>query len=355
MDKTSIVYKFTGLMFLVILITVTVLLTMANLQMTSLFSTHTVNQHEGQLLNSLHNSLAYVGAIILIAGLAASYLLARRVTDPLRKLSAAAEQIGSGHYEQPILEKSNDEVGQLADSIRAMAEALQIHQRQRERLFADIAHELRTPLAVIQGNLEGMIEDVVPTDKEQLSSLLEETIHLKRLIQDLRDLSLAEAGQLRLEPVPSDMTLLIERVVVLLKPLADEKDIHLEFVGKVLLPPILIDPVRISQVINNLLINAIRYTQEHGRILVFTAVENTGDREWLVTKVMDNGSGIPDSDVAHIFDHFYRVDISRARRSGGTGIGLAIVKQLISIHGGRVTVESTPGEGSTFIIYLPLS
>ena len=123
---------------------------------------------------SIHDSLAWVGAVILLVGLAASYLLARRVTDPLRKLSTAAEQIGAGSYDTPILEQNGDEVRQLADSLRSMAKSLKANQVMRQRLFADIAHELKTPLAVIHGNLEGMIEDVVSCDKEQLSSLLEE-------------------------------------------------------------------------------------------------------------------------------------------------------------------------------------
>ena len=348
-------------MFLVILIAVSVLLSLANWQMTSAFLTYmeshsmhsSMHQPQEQLLSSIHDSLAWVGALILLVGLAASYLLARRVTDPLRKLSAAAEQVGAGQYDTPILEENSDEVGQLADSLRAMTKSLKENQVMRQRLFADIAHELKTPLTVIQGNLEGMIEEVVSCDKAQLSSLLEETIHLKRLISDLRDLSLAEAGQLRIEQQATDVNQLAAHVTSLLQPLAEEKKIQL-LLDTAELPEVFVDPARITQVLYNLLTNAIRYTQYEGKISVSTKIMQRDGQEWVSVCVEDNGPGIPAEDLPFVFDHFYRVDPSRDRRSGGTGIGLAIVKQLVEIHGGQVTVESKVGAGCLFCIYLPV-
>lgn len=312
-----------------------------------------MHQPQEQFLSSIHDSLAWVGAFILVVGLAASYLLARRVTDPLRKLSAAAEQIGAGQYDTPILEENSDEVGQLADSLRAMTKSLKDNQVMRQRLFADIAHELKTPLTVIQGNLEGMIEDVVSCDKEQLSSLIEETIHLKRLINDLRDLSLAEAGQLRIERQVTDINQLAIHVTSLLQPLAEEKKIQL-LLDTAELPEVFVDSARITQVLYNLLTNAIRYTQHEGKISVSTQIVLLNNQTWASVCVEDDGPGIPEADLPFVFDHFYRVDLSRDRRSGGTGIGLAIVKQLVEIHGGQVTAKSRVGEGSLFCIYLPI-
>ncbi len=357
MHKTSIVHKFTGLMFLVILGTVSILLTLANWQMTDLFHAHIAQSptpSEERLLASVHDSLIWVGVVMLLFGLAASYLLARRITDPLRRLSSAAEQIGKGRYDTVILATGNDEVAQLARSLQAMTEALRANRRMQQRLLADIAHELKTPLSVIQGNLEGMMEDVVPCDKEQLASLHEETIHLKRLITDLRDLSLAETGQLQIELTPTQIGSVIERVVTMLKPMAEEKKIQIVFEDSVL-PIIKVDSVRITQVIYNLIINAIRYSQPKGRIEIATKVEKRDGSDWIVTRVIDNGIGISPADIPFLFDHFYRVDTSRDRRSGGTGIGLAIVKQLVELHGGQVGVVSEQGKGSVFQFSLPIA
>lgn len=329
--------------------------------MTSAFQTYmahpsmhsSMHLPQEQLMSSIHDSLAWVGAFILLVGLAASYLLARRVTDPLRKLSAAAEQIGAGSYDTPILEQNGDEVGQLADSLRSMAKSLKANQVMRQRLFADIAHELKTPLAVIHGNLEGMIEDVVSCDKEQLSSLLEETIHLKRLINDLRDLSLAEVGQLRIERQETNINQLAEHAASLLRPLAEKKKIQL-LLDTAEIPESFVDPARIIQVLYNLLTNAIRYTPREGKINISTQIMLRNGQECIAICVEDNGPGIPAEDLPFVFDHFFRVDSSRDRRSGGTGIGLAIVKQLVEIHEGQVTAESKIGEGCRFCIYLPI-
>lgn len=365
----SITYRITGLMFLAIALTAFLLIYLANHQMTSLFQDYLCNLYEnsnGQILGpavmgmpeqeflaSVHKSLNWVGAAIILIGLAASYALARSITVPLRKLNAAAQAIERGNFSHKVEVSSNDEVQQLASAFNRMAEALEMNNRLRKQLLADIAHELKTPLAVIQGNLEGMVDGVVDTDKEQLNSLFEETVHLNRLINDLRDLSLAEAGQLSLEKAPADINQLVSHAVGMVKRMADEKGIAIECIlGS--LPTLEVDASRMRQVVFNLMTNAVRYTNAGGRVSVKTMAGQGNEKDLAVISICDTGQGIAPEDLPHIFDHFYRADKSRNRKSGGTGIGLAIVKQLVETHGGSVQVESKSGEGSCFHVLLPL-
>lgn len=224
----SIITRITGLMFLTVVLTVFLLIYLTNQQMTQLFQEYLVVQHmeavrgtmlllnepdesiimgplEHTFLASVHTSLIWVGMSILAAGLLASYILARSITVPLRNLSRAAEQIAQGNYEQNVPIETQDEVGYLAGIFNRMSEALRVNTKLRQQLLANIAHELKTPLAVIQGHLEGMVDGVIEPSKEQLGSLHEEAIHLNRLIKDLRDLSLAEVRQLALEKYPTDI------------------------------------------------------------------------------------------------------------------------------------------------------
>jgi len=361
--NTSITYRITGLMFLLIALTVFLLVYLANQQMTDLFQDYVgqtghmmhmgMGQQEREFLASVHQALIWVGAGIMLVGLAASYALARSITVPLRTLSGAVKEIARGNYGQRVQINSGDEVEQVARAFNGMAESLETNNQMRKRLLADIAHELRTPLAVIQGNLEGMLDGVVEMDKEQVNSIYEETVHLNRLIGELRDLSLAEAGQLVLDKRLTDVSQLVVRALSKIKPLADEKGIVVESrLAEV--PQAEIDASRINQVVYNLLTNAIRYTPAGGLIVVAATQAGEGKAGWLKLSVSDTGQGIAAEDLPHIFDHFYRADKSRARKSGGSGIGLAIVKQLVEAHGGRVEVESAPGRGSCFYVYLPL-
>ena len=371
MAMNSITYRINGLMFLLVGLTVIILVYLAEAQMTGLFHEYLsandargvgeLTGNEGMrmgmpeqvFLASVHRSLIWVGIAILIAGFGASFALARSITVPLRKLATAVEQIEKGNFGQQITAQSRDEVGQLAAAINRMNNALNQNNRLRQRLLADVAHELRTPLSVIQGNLEGMLEGVVDISQAQLSSLYDETVHLNRLIKDLRDLSLAEAGQLLLEKKLTDMNQLIEKVLHMLEPLAEEKGVALT--GNLqAVPPVLVDAGRISQVLYNLLTNALRHTPRQGKITIATALCEENGRQWLRVMVADTGTGISAEDLPFIFHHFYRADKARDRKSGGSGIGLAIVKQLVDVHGGKMTVDSTPGAGSNFGVYLPV-
>ncbi len=361
----SITARITGLMFLSILLTVVVLLYLANHQMDLHFGNYLAAQRSGMgmmpmmgsaeqaFLDNIHRSLYWVGGFILLIGLLASYLLARSITVPIRKLAEALAAVEMGKYGQTVSIDTRSEVGKLAGVFNRMSCSLQEQVSLRRRLLADVAHELRTPLTVIQGNLEGMLEGVVDKNDETLNSLREETEYLSRIVTDLRDLSLAEAGQLRLEKTATDVNLLVHRAISMLEPLAFERNVSLkEEVTPV--PTLLLDARRISQVLYNLLTNAIRYTPENGEVRISSQTVSHSHKNWVKITIHDNGCGIAAADLPYIFEHFYRADKARDKKSGGSGIGLAIVKQLIEIHGGFVEVQSEIGQGSQFSVYLPI-
>lgn len=360
----SLTYRITGLMFSLIVTTVFTMSYLADYQMQVHFNAY-LDQHpmphmmasmmgtpEQAFLANIHRSLVWYGAGILVIGLVASYFVAQSITVPLRRLSTAAAAIKQGELGHTVAIHSSDEVGRLADTFNSMSQALAESNRQRRRLLADIAHELKTPLAVIQGNLEGMIDGVVETSPGQLRSLHEETVYLNKIIKELRDLSLAEAGQLTLEKQPADVNALIIRAENMLRPMADEKNIN--FVRRLQdLPEIRIDVLRINQVVNNLLSNAVRYTPDGGKVEITTNIAKIDSENYVEISIRDNGKGISADDLPHVFEHFYRADLARDRKSGGSGIGLAIVKQLVELHNGQVEVKSELGKGSEFIVYLP--
>lgn len=374
----SITARITGLMFLSIAVTVFLLVYLADEQMVELFQEYLVVQHmemsqgmmmgqagrspamtlvmgplEKTFLASVHQSLIWVGIGIMAVGLAASYALARSITVPIRKLGRAAEAIEQGNLGQTVPVEANDEVGHLAVIFNRMSQTLATNTKLRRRLLANIAHELRTPLAVIQGHLEGMIDGVIAPSREQLSSLHEEAVRLNRLITDLRDLSLAEVHQLALERQPTDMNQLLTRTVSMLKPMADKKEIQVNCVLADKLPEVAVDADRMSQVFYNLLVNAIRYSPCQSQVQVAAAPVEAEKQQWLKVSIEDSGPGIAPEDVPYIFEHFYRGDKSRDRKSGGSGLGLAIVRQLVENHDGQVQVESVLGIGSIFHVLLP--
>lgn len=366
----SIIYRITGLMFLIVTTTVLVLISLANLQMEDLFQQYlmaqsanntdftplgTMGQSEEAFLSSVHQSLLWVGLVIVIIGLLVSFLVARSITVPLRKLSSAAEKISKGDFAQKVEVKTNDEIGQLSNIFNNMASSLASNNLLRQHLFANITHELRTPLAIIQGNLEGMIDGVVVRDKEQLISIHEEAVRLNHLIRDLRDLSLAEVNRLELEKEAIDINHLISKNLLLLKPLTEEKQLVVECFMEENLPPVLADADRMSQVFYNILLNGVKYSEQNGFLKVTTNLQKEGESSFVKISFCDSGAGIAKEDLPYIFEHFYRGDKSRDRKSGGSGIGLSIVKQLVEIHGGKVGVKANEAKGTTFIITLPVT
>jgi two-component system sensor histidine kinase BaeS len=239
-------------------------------------------------------------------------------------------------------------VARLGHAFNAMAESIQHHDHQRKAMVSDVAHELRTPLANIKGYLLASEDGVVPLDPALVTSLLEEAGLLERLVVDLQDLALADAGMLRLHPAPRDLTELVEQVVAAHRPAAETAGVSLA--GAVTGPaPAIVDGARIRQALGNLVSNAIRFTRRGGKVVV--GVRRVGDGYDLT--VTDNGTGISAEHLPHLFDRFYRADHSRSRTTGGSGLGLAITKHLVEAHQGTITVTSTLDHGSTFTIHLP--
>jgi signal transduction histidine kinase len=286
---------------------------------------------------------AGVGALVAV-------WLTSRIVKPVVELTHAARAFARGRPLPLVPVAGHDELAELSQAFNRMAVRLAEEDEQRRRLFAGIAHELRTPLSVIQGTLEGILDRVVEPTAERIAALHSQTVLLKRLITDLRDLSLAQAGQLRLNRRALDISGVVRETLEALAPLADERTVGLRLELPPQLTPVQADPDRMRQVVQNLVENALRHTPAGGEVRVTL---RDGDGEGVHLQVADTGSGIRPEDLPHIFEHFYRTDESRARSSGGTGMGLAIVKSLVEAHGGHVTVESVPSEGSTFIVTLP--
>jgi signal transduction histidine kinase len=285
-----------------------------------------------------------------IAALLIGTVLFQWITFPLQQLQRAARAVAEGKPARvPVT--SQDELGAVAEAFNQMASRLDQQQRLRKQMVADIAHELRTPISVMQGTLEAMLDGVLKPKPSELRDLYDETRRLARLVEDLRTLSLADANQLSLERIPINLAMLVENTAERMRPLAEARQVLL---GVQIEQPILLaeaDEDRLSQVLTNLIDNALRYTPYGKHVVVRAArVDNQACLE-----VIDEGQGIPAEDLPYVFERFWRGDRSRNRESGGSGIGLAIVKQLVEMHGGHVAVESQPGKGSTFRVFLPLS
>lgn len=295
---------------------------------------HNSNTPASEFLEFVNQAIISSAVIADLIALILGSVLFLQIIKPIRQLKKAATAIASGDLEQRVVIRSRDELGELGLTFNQMAESLANAETQRRHLVADVAHELRTPLAAIQGTLEGMQDGILPLDKEQVTALHSETMLLNRLVEDLKLLSLAEAGQLKLERQETEPGILFRQIVERVKPQADQKNIRLELDLKPDIPVVWIDSDRITQVLNNLIGNALRYTPDGGTIKVQGSINpSTGSIEVSVT---DTGQGIASDNLPFIFDRFYRADKSRTRSSGGSGLGLAIVKQLVEAHGGNV-------------------
>jgi two-component system, OmpR family, sensor histidine kinase BaeS len=296
------------------------------------------NSPAGQFLASVNQAIFSSVGIAVVIAMIIGGILFLQITSPLRKLKNAAAAIASGDLNQRVSIHSKDEFGELGKTFNSMAESLASAEIQRQHLIADIAHELRTPLAAIQGTLEGIQDGVLPLDDEQVAALHAETALLTRLVGDLRLLSLAEAGQLKLELQETTPSELFQQITERAKVQTQQKNIQLKTDIQANLPNLWIDSDRITQVLNNLISNALRYTPKGGLISVQASVQPGGNS--IVVFVTDTGPGIDPGNLPYVFDRFYRVDKSRTRASGGSGLGLAIVKQLVEAHGGKVQAES---------------
>jgi two-component system, OmpR family, sensor histidine kinase BaeS len=305
---------------------------------------------EQAFLNTFRNSLWLAALVAIIVAVALGLIFSRLVTSPIKQLKNSAESIANGDLSKRVQQRSRDEVGDLSIAFNSMAEQLQKKDQNRRQLLADIAHELRTPLSIVQGNLEGWLDGVMTPTPEHIAIVNDEVILLARLITDLRDLSLAEAGQLKLFQSSTSLGDIVSAEISGIETRTKEKGITVSSELGFGLPSIFIDSDRIRQVLHNLLDNAIRYTPAGGTIKIGAKPFATG---WVTMHISDSGSGISPEDLPNMFNHFYKADKSRHRGYSGSGIGLAIVKQLVEAHGGKVWVESELGKGSIFYFTLP--
>ncbi len=291
-------------------------------------------------------------AVLVMAGLLTAAWGFRKYGSPLAGIMAAADVVAQGDLEVRVPENGPPEIHALAVSFNRMVRELQRADRQRRNLTADVAHELRTPLHIIQGNLEGLLDGIYPPDEAHIEAILDETRLLARLVEDLQTLSLAESGQLSLKKETLNLGELLNDVATSFSKRAEAQDVNIEvdLRSETALLTLQADATRLDQVMGNLVGNALRYTPAGGKVILRAERFDDVITLW----VIDNGTGISEEDQAYIFDRFWRGDRSRAHQGGATsGLGLAISKQLIQAHGGQIEVQSQLNKGTTFIIKLP--
>lgn len=310
------------------------------------------------------NEILAVGALVaFVIAVGVSFFTSRRIVGPIQAMTQASQRIAAGDYQERVQVPSQDELGTLAQSFNQMAQTLAQTEERRQQLIGDVAHELRTPLASIKSAMAALIDGVLPAEPETYLNIQRQVSRVQRLVHDLEELSLAEAGQLPLKRRVVAITELIHRAANYLEVQFEDKGVTLHIQplknspstgrGHQEVPcQVSADPDRITQVLLNLLGNALHYTQEGGQVSVRAWCEQPN----VLIAVQDSGVGIDHTHLAHLFERFYRVDKSRSRIGGGSGIGLTISKHLIEAHGGQIGAESKGlGQGSTFTITLPLA
>jgi signal transduction histidine kinase len=302
-------------------------------------------------LSSLNRALLLVAVVAGLSAVVLSLVLSRRILGPVEALTAAARRMERGDLDQRVEVHSGDEIGELARAFNAMAEGLSRLETLRRNMVTDVAHELRTPLSNVRGYLEAFRDGVMQPDPATIESVYEEAMLLTRLVDDLQELSLVEAGQLRLDLRPVPLAPVVKRAVEALRARASAKQVGLRADLPADLPLVNADPERVAQILRNLLSNGVTHTDPGGEILI-AARATASDIE---VGVSDTGHGIAPEHVPYIFERFYRADPSRSRATGGTGLGLAIARQLVEAHGGRITVDSEVGQGARFSFTLPVA
>lgn len=316
-------------------------------------STMSIPPFAESFLSSINQSLVQTGLAVGLLAVLVGIAFAWRLSAPLKRLEGAAHQVSQGNLEQRVLVEGSDEVANVARAFNEMATNLQCARQVQQHMIADIAHELRTPLSVLQGNLQAILEDVYPLEKAEIATIYDETLVLSRLVNDLRELARAEARQLSLDMQPVDVLQLVGHSTALFVELASETGVQMtaSIVGDI--PLVLADTNRVQQVLHNLLSNALRHTPSNGTINVRVETVGGDGREQVRVSVTDSGPGIPAEHLPHVFDRFWRADAARSRDQGGSGLGLAIARQLVEAQGGQIGVESSVGKGSCFWFTLP--
>jgi len=299
---------------------------------------------------AVQTALVIAVAAAALAAVVVSVALSGRISQPIGRLAQASRRIASGRYAERVAVTSNDEIGELAESFNTMAASLEATERRRLQLVGDVAHELRTPLATIDGYLEGIEDGIVQPGDQSWALLRGETARLSRLVNDLQELWRAEARQLSVRSEPVDVRELASAVIERYTGPAGERGIQLRLEGDPGVAPVMADRDRLVQVLDNLLSNAVRYTADDTAVVV--GIRPTSDT--VTVSVADQGRGLTDEQRELVFERFYRADPSRSRALGGSGIGLAIAKALVELMGGRIWVESDgPGPGATFSVEMP--
>jgi signal transduction histidine kinase len=305
-----------------------------------------------QLIVSIIGPTSIVSLLLGILTLIIGLLLMRRVINPLSEVIAAAQAVSQGDLTARVpVQTRADDLSALSEHFNHMAAELERSDKQRRNMLADIAHELRTPITILRGRLEGILDGVYPADEAHIAPALEETYLLERLVEDLRLLALAEANQLRFELKPVNLADLGETILGLFSAQAGEKNIQLQLDAEPNLPKVMVDPQRFQQVVGNLIDNSLRYTPEGSSISL-----NIHRKERLIElSVADEGAGIPDDELERVFDRFWRGEKSRARLTGGAGLGLSIARQLVEAQGGKISARNRVPTGFEVVITLPLN
>ncbi len=308
------------------------------------------NSFEADYISGVNRALLLgaLGATAIAVVLGAVF--ARTLTQPVREVAEASRAMAEGELGRQVPVRTHDELGQLATAFNQMSSELARMTQQRRQLTADIAHDLRTPLTVLAGYLEAMEEGTLAPTPERLATMRHEVGGLTRLVEDLRLLSLADAGTLPLRREPTDVHELLSQVRDAYAPQAAKDGVELRVGTGADIPPVRLDPERMRQVLGNLVSNALRHTAAGGAVMLEVA-QNGSDE--IVLRIRDTGSGIAPDDLPHVFDRFYRGDESRQEGQGESGLGLAIARSIVEMHGGTIGVESTLEQGTTFRIHLP--
>ena len=306
---------------------------------------------ETLLLTRLNQAALIAGLVAGGLALLLAALLAMQLLRPVRALTQAAHGMAQGDLSQRVAVRGKDEIAELGHTFNQMAGSLQQAEEARRAMTADIAHELRTPLAVQRANLEALQDGIYPLNPENLQPVLEQNRLLTRLVDDLRTLAMADAGQLTLERTPADLGELVRQVVERFQPQADRQGVKLELAMPGKTPLVSVDAIRVEQILTNVLSNGLRYTPQGGTIWV--NVQGKGPE--VIVTVRDSGPGIPEESLPFVFERFYRVDKARARAEGGSGLGLAIARQLARAHGGELSAANHPQGGAVFTLSLPVA
>ncbi|HUZ03233.1 MAG TPA: ATP-binding protein [Thermomicrobiaceae bacterium] len=302
--------------------------------------------------SAMAESMLLAVFVATLAAVGVSLFVTARIAEPIRRVAAASQRIAHGESGVRAGAAGPDEIGDLAEGFNRMAEALEKAEQRRVELIGDVAHELRTPLATVRGNLEGLLDGVVQPSETLWAQLHGETSRMNRLVEDLQELSRVESGAVTIRADVLPVAELVEAAALAFEPRFQEKGVRLEVALPDRRSSVVADRDRTGQVLANLLGNALRYTTEGGSVRL--SVQPAG--ESLCFQIQDSGVGIPSEHLGRVFDRFYRVDRSRSRAVGGSGIGLTIARALVEAQGGRIWAESAgAGQGSTFSFTLPLA